>query len=103
MDRLIRWSTVAVVVGVAGIAAYVSYMHAWDVARSYGEETAASARMMPLTIDGLIFASSMVLLYCARHDKDVPPLARWTLALGIAATLAANVAHGVAKIGRAHV
>jgi hypothetical protein len=36
----------------------------------------------------------MVILYAARHRLPVPGLARWLLALGIVATLAANVAHG---------
>ena len=36
----------------------------------------------------------MVVLYAARHQLRVPALARWLLALGIVATLAANVAHG---------
>jgi hypothetical protein len=36
----------------------------------------------------------MVVLYAARHRLPVPGLARWLLALGILATLAANVAHG---------
>jgi hypothetical protein len=46
-------------------------------------------------VDGLIYASSMVLLDCARREVPVPALARWLLGLGIAATLAANVAHGL--------
>lgn len=96
-DRLIRYSTAAVVVAVAGVAAYVSYMHAYSVARTYGQETAITAHMLPLTVDGMIFASSMVMLHCARHALQVPALARWTLVLGIAATLAANVAHGTAS------
>ena len=50
---------------------------------------------MPLTVDGLIYASSMVLLDSARREVPVPALARWLLGLGIAATLAANVAHGL--------
>jgi hypothetical protein len=36
----------------------------------------------------------MVVLYAARHRLAVPALARWLLALGIVATMAANVAHG---------
>ena len=36
----------------------------------------------------------MVILYAARHRLPVSALARWLLALGIVATLAANVAHG---------
>jgi len=50
---------------------------------------------VPLTVDGLIYASSMVLLDSARRKAPVPGLARWLLGLGIAATLAANVAHGL--------
>ena len=49
----------------------------------------------PLTVDGLIYASSMVMLDSARRKTPVPALARWLLGLGIAATLAANVAHGL--------
>ena len=50
---------------------------------------------MPLTVDGLIYASSMVMLDCARRKVPVPAMARWPLGLGITATLAANVAHGL--------
>jgi hypothetical protein len=37
----------------------------------------------------------MVMLDSARRKTPVPMLARWLLGLGIAATLAANVAHGL--------
>ena len=37
----------------------------------------------------------MVMLDSARRKTPVPALARWLLGLGIAATLAANVAHGL--------
>jgi hypothetical protein len=37
----------------------------------------------------------MVMLDSARRNTPVPALARWLLGLGIAATLAANVAHGL--------
>ena len=92
-DRAIRFSTAAAVLGVAGIAAYVSYWHAFEVVRAHGE-TGITARLEPATIDGLVYSSSMVVLYAARHRLPVPGLARWLLALGILATLAANVAHG---------
>ena len=36
----------------------------------------------------------MVVLYAARHRVPVPSLARWLLALGITATLTANMAQG---------
>lgn len=92
-DRAIRVSTAAAVLGVACIAAYVSYWHAFEVVRAHGE-TGITARLEPATIDGLVYSSSMVILYAARHRLPVPGLARWLLALGILATLAANVAHG---------
>jgi hypothetical protein len=37
----------------------------------------------------------MVMLDSARRKTSVPALVRWLLGLGIAATLAANVAHGL--------
>jgi hypothetical protein len=93
IDRAIRLSTAAAVLAVAGIAAYVSYWHAYAVVRAHGE-AGITARLEPATIDGLVYASSMVVLYAARHRVPVPSLARWLLALGIAATLTANMAHG---------
>lgn len=77
----------------AAVAAWVSYRHAYDVVLVHGEDP-ATARLVPLTVDGLVYASSMVLLHCARHRLPVPALARVLLALGIAATLAANLLHG---------
>src|SRR5690348_16079179 len=93
IDRAIRLSTAAAVLAVAGIAAYVSYWHAYAVVRAHGE-TGITARLEPATIDGLVYASSMVVLYTARHRMPVPSLARWLLALGIAAALTANMAQG---------
>ena len=93
IDCAIRLSTAAAVLAVAGIAAYVSYWHAYAVVRAHGE-TGITARLEPVTIGGLVYASSMVVLYAARHRVPVPSLARWLLGLGIAATLTANLAQG---------
>ena len=93
VDRAIRLSTAVAVLAVAGVAAYVSYWHAYAVVCAHGE-TGVTARLEPATIDGLVYASSMVNLYAARHRLPVPALARWLLAVGIVATLAANMAHG---------
>jgi len=90
----IRWSTAVAVIGVAVVAAVVSYEHAYALVYAHGE-TGWTARLIPLTVDGLIWASSMVMLDSARRGMRVPSLARWLLGLGIAATLAANVAHGL--------
>jgi Protein of unknown function (DUF2637) len=51
-----------------------------------------TARLLPFTVDGLIWAASMVTLYAARHRIPAPSLARWLLGLGIAAILTANMA-----------
>jgi Protein of unknown function (DUF2637) len=71
IDRAIRISTAVAVLAVAGIAAYVSYWHAYAVVRAHGE-TGITARLEPATIDGLVYASSMVVLYGARHQVAVP-------------------------------
>jgi Protein of unknown function (DUF2637) len=93
-DRVIRWSTALAVLGVAAVAAVASYEHAYDLVRANGE-SGWTAHLIPLTVDGLIYASSMVMLDSARRKARVPALARWLLGLGITATLAANVAHGL--------
>ena len=71
VDRAIRVSTAAVVLTVAGIAAYISYWHAYAVVRESGE-SGVTAQLEPATIDGLVYASSMVILYAARHRLPVP-------------------------------
>lgn len=94
VDRIIRGSTALAVLGVAAVAAVASYEHAYDLVRMHGE-SGWTARLVPLTVDGLVYASSMVMLDSARRKTPVPALARWLLGLGITATLAANVAHGL--------
>ncbi|MGC2005933.1 DUF2637 domain-containing protein [Trebonia sp.] len=93
-DRVIRRTTAVAVIGVAAVAAIASYEHAHDLARAHGE-AGWTARLVPLTVDGLIYASSMVMLDCARRKVPVPALAWRLLGLGITATLGANVAHGL--------
>lgn len=91
---MIRWSTTLVVLLLAAVAGVVSYRHALEVVTAHGE-SGWVAYLVPLTVDGLIYASSMVLLYAARNGHRAPLLARFTLGLGILATLAANVATGL--------
>jgi hypothetical protein len=95
-DRVIRWTTAGAVVGVAAVAAVASYEHACTLVRAHGQ-VGWTGRLVPLTVDGLIYASSMMALDCARRKVPVPAPARWLLGLGIAATLAANVAHGLGR------
>jgi hypothetical protein len=46
-------------------------------------------------VDGLIYANLMVIFDSAQRKVPVLPLAPWPLGLGIAATHAANVTHGL--------
>jgi len=92
-DRVIRFATAAVVCAVAAFAAVVSYSHIYGLGRAYGQD-ATEARLLPLSVDGLILASSLVLLHEARNGRDAPGLARFMLWLGIAATVGANIAYG---------
>jgi hypothetical protein len=69
-------------------------LYAFDLVRKHGEE-GRTAHTVPLTVDGLIYASSMVTLDSARRKTPVPTLVRWLLGLGVVATLAANVDHGL--------
>ena len=42
----------------AGVAAIISYQHAYELMRSHGE-SGATARLAPFTVDDLILAASM--------------------------------------------
>ena len=63
VDRAIRVSTAVAVLAVAGVAAYVSYWHAYAVVCAHGE-SGVTARLEPATIDGLVYASSMLSGVC---------------------------------------
>jgi len=93
-DRLTRIAAVAAVLGVAAVAGWISYLHAVQIVSSHGEPGAVG-RAYPVTIDGLIVASSMVLLDAALHKETAPVLARVLLGAGIGATLAVNILAGV--------
>ena len=92
-DRVIRLATAAVVCAVAAFAAVVSYSHIYGLGRAHGQD-GTPARLLPLSVDGLILAASLVLLHEARNGRDAPRLARFMLWLGIAATIGANIAYG---------
>jgi hypothetical protein len=94
MDRLIRVTTALAVVTVAVVAAIISYQHAFELVRSHGE-CGVTARLLPFTVDGLIWAASMVVLDASHRGQPVPRLAAWSLGAGIVATVEANLAHGV--------
>ncbi len=93
-DKVIRSATATVVCAVAAFAAVISYSHIYGLGQAHGQDGTA-ARLLPLSVDGLIVAASLVLLHEARNDRDAPGLARFMLWLGIAATIGANLAYGV--------
>jgi hypothetical protein len=82
------------VAAVAVVAAVISYQHAYELVRSHGE-SGLTARLVPFTVDGLIWAASMVVLDASRRGQPVARLAAWSLGAGICATVGANLAHGV--------
>ena len=89
-----RFVTALAVLAVAVIAAIVSYSHVYDLGIAHGQSGTA-ARLLPLSVDGLILAASLVLLQAARNKQQAPALARFALWLGIGATVAANLAYGL--------
>lgn len=92
-DYYRKLTGVAVLI-VAGIAATVSYLHISHLALAYGQPR-LSAYLMPLSVDGLVSVSSLAMLRSARSGLTTGGLARVGLALGVLATIGANVASGL--------
>ncbi len=92
-DRAIRVLTANAVLVVAAIAAVISFTHIDRLAITHGQ-TALSAALLPLSIDGTVAAASMVMLRAARLVLPTPKLARAMLGLSVLATLACNVLYG---------
>jgi hypothetical protein len=90
-DNAIRALTTLAVLVVAGIAAVISFVHIEHLAVTHGQTVLAA---MPLSIDGTVAASSLVMLRSARMKLPVPKLARAMLVLAVLATLACNVLFG---------
>jgi hypothetical protein len=55
--------------GVSAVAVVASYEHAYALVRAHGE-AGWTARLVPLTVDGLIYASLMVILYSQCPGAD---------------------------------
>lgn len=62
--RALTWVRMAATSAIAGIAAWVSYWHMVEVAARHGE-SAASARLVPLSVDGLVVVASVCLVEIA--------------------------------------
>ncbi len=85
----VRWAAVSTVLVVAAVAAVMSYGHLRAVATEQGEDAAV---LFPLSVDGLIAAASLVLLVRRRCGQPGGALAWTGLLVGVAATVAGNVA-----------
>lgn len=90
-SRWSRWVAIAAVVLLALIAAVVSYSHMYELALRHGEPDWRAA-LFPLSVDGMIVASSMTLLSDARSGRKGGVLPWALLIIGSGASLAANVA-----------
>ena len=88
--RWMRVVTVLAVLLVAVIAAVVSYVHMASLAREAGEGWRSG--LLPLSVDGLVVAASMVLFTRRRTGLPGGRLAWAALLGGVAASLTANVA-----------
>ena len=93
-DRLIRVATAGAVLLVAAIAAVVSFVHIEHLAVTHGQ-TALAWCLLPVSIDGMVAAASLVMLRAARSGLGTPWLARSMLGLAVSATLACNVGYGL--------
>lgn len=76
---------------VAGIAGYASYWHQVSVTLLAGERVEL-AHIMPLSVDGLLVVASVVMVDARREGRRPSHVTRFFFALGIAASVAANVA-----------
>lgn len=75
------------------ITAIISYQHGLEVVHRTGTRGFV-AYLVPLVADLMIFASSLALLEAAQQQAPRPRLAVGSLAFGIVATVAMNVASG---------
>lgn len=85
----VRGITIAAVSVVAVVAAIVSYVHMHELAEKSGEGWRAV--LIPLSVDGLLVAASMVMLVRRQANEKVGLLPWVGVALGLIASLGANV------------
>ncbi len=91
-DRVIRWATVSAVASVGLAAAVLSYRHQFELAAGHGE-SALTAKLIPISIDGLLLAGTLAVLDASRRQTGNAWAARVTVGLGVAMTMWANIVH----------
>jgi hypothetical protein len=86
------WARRVATMAVAGVAAYASYQHQRDFALAGGADL-TTARLWPLSVDGLLVLSTAGLLRDARRTSSRARIFLWAaFAAGIIVSLAANIA-----------
>ena len=90
-DRWISRTATATVAGLAGIAGAISYSHMRQLAAAHGD-TGWHAPAFPLSVDAVEIVASLVLLADRRAARRSGWLPWAALAIGTAASLAANIA-----------
>ena len=83
--RPLTAAAVLLVAAIAAVVSYMHYMHVATLALDYGQPPLA-AYLLPLSIDGLVATSSLVLLRSARAGVSAPWLARTRPVLAVVAT-----------------
>lgn len=86
-----RMTAILGVATVAATAAVISFSHVQALARTAGEPE-LTAWLLPLSIDGAIAAAAAVVLADSKAGRRTTFLTWLMLALGLAASLAANIA-----------
>ena len=84
-----RWALAAVLL-VAAVAAVASYAHQQELAEAHGE--AWRSALLPLSVDGMLLATTLAIVDRRRRREPAGWVPWLGLALGILASLAANVA-----------
>ncbi len=90
VSRRVRAGTMLAVFLVAGVALVASYSHMYDLAYAVGERWRSP--LFPLAVDGLVLAAGLVIWARSRQRRPAGFLARFSLALGLVVSVAANVA-----------
>ena len=72
----------------------LSYRHQFELAAGHGE-SALTAKLLPISIDGLLLAGTLAVLDASRRQTGHAWTARITVALGVGMTMWANIVHGI--------
>jgi hypothetical protein len=83
---------------VAGVAAYVSYGHIYEVAR-LGHQPILLARALPLSVDGLMLIATLAMAEDKAANRHPRGWARFSFWFGAAVSVAANVAATAVRYG----